>query len=129
MATEIDPIDEHVGWRIKMRRSTIGMTQQALGEELGLTFQQVQKYEKGANRVSASKLYKIAQSLKVQPEYFFEEMDEDGETSQPVPEAVNRQTLLLLASFVRLPRGMRQTILALVRELEGRELALSPAAE
>ena len=67
-----DPTDRHVGARIRMRRLMIGMTQIALGDALGVTFQQVQKYEKGANRVGASRLQHIANILQVTPTFFFE---------------------------------------------------------
>lgn len=67
-----DPVDVHVGQRIRMRRLMVGVTQTQLADELGLTFQQVQKYEKGTNRVSCSKLYAICKVLDVAPEYFFE---------------------------------------------------------
>ncbi len=67
-----NPIDVHVGARLRMRRVLQGMSQENLGERLDLTFQQVQKYEKGANRVSASRLYQIGEILKVPVEFFFE---------------------------------------------------------
>jgi len=66
-----NPIDIHVGARLRMRRVLQGMSQENLGEKLDLTFQQVQKYEKGANRVSASRLYQIGEILKVPVEFFF----------------------------------------------------------
>jgi transcriptional regulator with XRE-family HTH domain len=66
------PIDRHVGARIRMQRMVRGMSQTKLGNAVGVTFQQVQKYEKGANRVSASRLQRIANVLKVQPDFFFE---------------------------------------------------------
>jgi len=68
----IHPIDTYVGARIRMRRHMLGMTQTALANALGLTFQQVQKYEKGTNRVSASKLQQIGEALKVPAPFFFE---------------------------------------------------------
>ena len=66
------PIDVHVGRRVKMRRMLIGMSQEKLGEQLGLTFQQVQKYEKGANRVGASRLWDLSRILEVPVRFFFE---------------------------------------------------------
>jgi transcriptional regulator with XRE-family HTH domain len=66
------PIDVHVGRRVKMRRMLVGMSQEKLGEQLGLTFQQVQKYEKGANRIGASRLWDLSRILEVPPRYFFE---------------------------------------------------------
>ena len=67
-----NPIDQHVGSRVRMRRAILGMTQEKLGLALGLTFQQVQKYEKGTNRIGASRLQAIAKILDVPPSYFFE---------------------------------------------------------
>ena len=66
-------IDRHVGGRLRLRRALIGMSQEKLGEALGLTFQQVQKYEKGTNRIGASRLSQIAHVLGVAPSYFFDE--------------------------------------------------------
>ena len=65
-------IDTHVGTRVRLRRTLLGMSQEKLGEALGLTFQQVQKYERGSNRISASNLYEIARTLKVSIAWFFE---------------------------------------------------------
>lgn len=67
-----NPIDRHVGSRVRMRRAMLSMSQEKLGEALGLTFQQIQKYEKGTNRISASRLKQISQILEVPPSYFFE---------------------------------------------------------
>jgi len=69
-----NPVDVHVGSRIRLRRMMIGMSQERLGESLGLTFQQVQKYEKGANRVGASRLFAISNILEVPVEFFFADM-------------------------------------------------------
>ena len=67
-----NPIDVHVGSRIRLRRTLLGMSQERLAEAIGLTFQQVQKYERGANRVSASKLWEIAAALKTPVAYFYD---------------------------------------------------------
>ena len=67
-----NPTDKHVGSRVRMRRMMLGMSQEKLGDALGLTFQQVQKYEKGTNRIGASRLQQIAQILQVQVSFFFE---------------------------------------------------------
>jgi transcriptional regulator with XRE-family HTH domain len=67
-----NPIDRHVGSRVRMRRMLIGISQEKLGEALGLTFQQVQKYEKGTNRIGASRLHRIASVLGVPVEFFYE---------------------------------------------------------
>src|SRR5947208_15674993 len=68
----LNPIDKHVGSRVRMRRMMLGMSQEKLGDALGLTFQQVQKYEKGTNRISASRLQQISHILQVPPAFFFE---------------------------------------------------------
>ncbi len=72
-----NPVDVHVGARVRMRRMLIGMSQEKLGESLGLTFQQVQKYEKGSNRIGASRLYQIGSVLGVPIEFFFEGLERD----------------------------------------------------
>src|ERR1700746_100348 len=69
-----NPTDVHVGARVRWRRTLLGMSQEKLGEAIGLTFQQVQKYERGANRVGASRLYDLSQVLDVPVSYFFEEI-------------------------------------------------------
>jgi len=68
-----DPIDVYVGSRIRLRRNILGMSQEKLGEQLGITFQQIQKYEKGTNRVGASRLQAISEILEVPVSFFFEE--------------------------------------------------------
>jgi transcriptional regulator with XRE-family HTH domain len=77
--TKRDPnfVDRHVGNRVRMRRLLVGMSQEKLGELLGITFQQVQKYEKGSNRVSASRLYQISRVLGVPVQYFYDELKSD----------------------------------------------------
>jgi transcriptional regulator with XRE-family HTH domain len=77
--TKRDPnfVDRHVGNRVRMRRLLVSMSQEKLGELLGITFQQVQKYEKGSNRVSASRLYQISRVLGVAVQYFYDELKED----------------------------------------------------
>lgn len=74
---EPNPIDVHVGKRIRLRRTILHITQQQMADMLGLTFQQVQKYEKGANRVGASRLWDISKVLQVPMGFFFEDMDDD----------------------------------------------------
>ena len=70
------PIDVHVGSRVRLRRTLLGMSQEKLGEALGLTFQQVQKYERGTNRVGASRLYELTKVLDVDLAYFFEDLQD-----------------------------------------------------
>jgi transcriptional regulator with XRE-family HTH domain len=78
-----NPIDVHVGGRVRLRRTLLGMSQEKLGEALGLTFQQVQKYERGANRIGASRLYDLSRVLEVPVSYFFEDMDEEMMAASP----------------------------------------------
>jgi len=79
------PIDVHVGSRIRLRRTLMGMSQEKLGEALGLTFQQVQKYERGVNRVGASRLFDLARVLDVPVSFFFDDMPEPLATAYGVP--------------------------------------------
>lgn len=78
-----DPVDIHVGARVRLRRTLLGMSQDTLGKALGLTFQQIQKYERGANRMGSSRLFRIANLLQVDVSYFFDEMPE-GMGKQPI---------------------------------------------
>ena len=75
------PIDVHVGSRIRLRRTLLGMSQERLGESLGLTFQQVQKYERGVNRVGASRLFDLSRVLDVPISFFFDDMPDTLSTS------------------------------------------------
>ncbi len=79
----VRPVDLHVGIRVRQRRVLLGMTQTDLANTMGLTFQQVQKYEKGMNRISASRLYGLSQVFDVTVEYFFEDMPPDIAASSP----------------------------------------------
>lgn len=76
MNSEPDAVDVHVGNRVRLRRRELGLSQERLAQSLGLTFQQVQKYERGVNRISASRLFRIAQVLRVSVSSFFEGLDE-----------------------------------------------------
>lgn len=98
--TTPEPVDKHVGARIRLRRKLLGLSQSALGDALGLTFQQIQKYERGGNRVSASKLYDAAKTLGVPVSYFFEGLADPVEPGSPI--AVE-DPVLVLAS---LPHGL-----------------------
>lgn len=78
-------LDVHIGMRLRLRRLMLGLSQEVLGDKLALTFQQVQKYEKGTNRISASRLYEIAEVLNVPLQYFFEDFtDPDNEGTPPL---------------------------------------------
>ena len=76
MATKPNPIDIHVGKRLRLRRTLLGMSQERLGELLGLTFQQVQKYERGVNRIGSSRLFELGQILDVPIAFFFDDLPE-----------------------------------------------------
>ncbi|MEP2980014.1 MAG: helix-turn-helix domain-containing protein [Lentilitoribacter sp.] len=78
-----NPIDVHVGSRIRLRRTMLSMSQEKLGEALGITFQQIQKYEKGTNRVGASRLQNISSVLNVPVSFFFEDAPGDQASEQP----------------------------------------------
>ena len=88
----VNPIDLHVGGRVRMRRKFLGLSQTDLGEALGLTFQQVQKYERGSNRISASKLFETARTLKVPVAYFFEGYG-DSEAVEGFSESQSEQAI------------------------------------
>jgi transcriptional regulator with XRE-family HTH domain len=127
-----NPVDRHVGFRIRDLRKRLRISQERLAEELGLTFQQVQKYEKGSNRVSASKLYEIARALKVQVGYFFEGLaDPATDAAYGVAEPEQAAFVHDLAStpeaaeIARLLSGLkarrRKLVLEMVRQLAGQD--------
>ncbi|HVK91817.1 MAG TPA: helix-turn-helix transcriptional regulator [Mycoplana sp.] len=84
-----NPIDIHVGSRIRLRRTMLGMSQEKLGENLGITFQQIQKYEKGTNRVGASRLQNISSILNVPVSFFFEDVPGESSGSPGMAEAAS----------------------------------------
>jgi len=113
-----DPIDVHVGARIRKRRLSLGMSQEKLSKPLGLTFQQVQKYENASNRVSASKLFKIASILEVSVMHFYEGVDPGGKIIYPVDDSpAARRTLELCRHFDNLNEKHSDIAFKLVREL------------
>ncbi|MBV6634150.1 MAG: helix-turn-helix transcriptional regulator [Alphaproteobacteria bacterium] len=134
------PVDMHVGLRLRQRRTLLGMSQERLGDALGLTFQQVQKYERGANRIGASRLFHLSRLLDVSVNYFFDDMPADvlaiyegpGEaTTEPVagfgeePQArldndpmARKETLDLVRAYYSIgDTGVRRRILDLARTL------------
>lgn len=82
-----DPVDVHVGARLRLRRNLLGLSQEQLGTASSLTFQQIQKYERGANRISASRLYQLAKILNVSVSWFFEEMPATSKNSQELSDS------------------------------------------
>jgi len=122
------PVDRHVGLRIRMRRKELGISQEKLAEALGLTFQQVQKYERAANRVSASKLFEIARALNTSVAYFYVGLatNEELEAEAAAPNLEAHAFLLtpegaeLAALFPKLGRTrVRRKMLELVRAIAG----------
>jgi transcriptional regulator with XRE-family HTH domain len=125
-----NPIDKHVGSRVRMRRIMLGMSQEKLGDALGLTFQQVQKYEKGTNRIGASRLQQIAQILQVPVSFFFEGApvlhgQADGLREAPSPAYVSdflatSEGLALTKAFMRIKDAkLRRRIVDLVKGIAG----------
>ena len=129
------PVDTHVGARMRQRRTLLGMSQTKLGDSVGLTFQQVQKYERGSNRIGSSRLYEFAKVLDVPVSYFFDEMPANalagrpmsgrgrkgfGETGTPFEQEkdplIKRETLELVRAYykVREPR-VRKRIFEMVK--------------
>ncbi|WP_368187014.1 helix-turn-helix domain-containing protein [Aestuariibius sp. HNIBRBA575] len=115
------PVDVHVGKRIRHRRWMIGTTQQQLAEKVGIKFQQIQKYETGMNRVSASRLWDIAHALDVPVSFFFEGLaagdmpQTDG--SMPSDILSDREALELLRSYYAIPENQRRRLFDLARVL------------
>lgn len=125
-----NPIDRHVGSRVRLRRMLAGVSQEKLGEGLGLTFQQVQKYEKGSNRISASRLQQIAKMLDVEVSFFFEGAPtgdmptggfSDAASSSYVSDFMGTsEGVQLTKAFARIKDGkVRRRIIDLVEALAG----------
>ncbi len=116
------PVDVHVGKRVRHRRWMVGMTQQQLAEHVGIKFQQIQKYETGMNRVSASRLWDIAETLSVPVSFFFEGLDSgaDGiEGAEPLPGDIlaDKEALELVRSYYAIPETQRRRLFELARVL------------
>ena len=112
-----DPVDIHVGARVRERRVSLGMSQTKLGECLGLTFQQIQKYERGTNRLSASKLWALSHFFDVPIEWFFEGL---GELSQGQEDVMTKTEARQLArNYLACPRPTRDRLRALIRATAG----------
>jgi len=118
------PVDLYVGARLRIRRKVLGLSQTQLAEALGITFQQIQKYERGANRISASKLYEAARLLQSPVSYFFEGLDEtaqgedDGFAQRMTQFVATPEGLELAGLFPRLgDRRLRRRVVDLVRAM------------
>lgn len=127
-----NPTDKHVGSRVRMRRMMLSMSQEKLGEALGLTFQQVQKYEKGTNRIGASRLQQISAILQVPVSFFFEGaptvgLPSPGMSEAPSPTYISdflatSDGLALTKSFMRIKDAkLRRRIVDLVEQIAGEE--------
>jgi transcriptional regulator with XRE-family HTH domain len=127
-----NPVDKHVGAKLRARRTQLGMSQSILAEALGLTFQQVQKYEKGVNRIGAGRLQQIAQILQMPVESFFEGLPhERGQRRVPtdVPDVqyvadylATADGLQLTKAFMKIPNAkLRRSIVNLVEQLANSE--------
>lgn len=127
-----NPVDVHVGGRVRLRRTLLGYSQEKLGDALGLTFQQVQKYERGANRIGASRLFDLSRVLDVPVSFFFDDMP-DQPTPSPAAEGgmtdvpqvgfeadpmAKRETLELVRAYYRIPDGaVRKRVFDLAKAL------------
>jgi transcriptional regulator with XRE-family HTH domain len=134
-----NPIDVHVGSRVRLRRTLKGMSQEKLGDAIGLTFQQVQKYERGANRISASRLYELSKVLDVPVSFFFDDLphlplDESFDASQmslsghSVPDDMmfKRETLELVRAYFRIPDdATRRALYNLVKATAAADLVVT----
>ncbi|HLT77491.1 MAG TPA: helix-turn-helix transcriptional regulator [Ferrovibrio sp.] len=125
-----NPVDVHVGNRLKLRRTMIGMSQDKLGQTIGLTFQQIQKYEKGTNRIGASRLYQFATVLDVPPGWFFEGLEgqpveaRNGTLLEAAPQETpplatfSREDIELLRAFQSVTNPtLRRRVMELVRAM------------
>lgn len=115
------PVDVHVGSRVRLRRTLLGMSQESLGQSVGLTFQQIQKYERGANRIGASRLFEFSRILDVPVSYFFEEMPDEVKAADPDDRDIDvqsdddslseRETLELVRAYYRIKNPARRKAL------------------
>ena len=120
------PVDVHVGKRVRHRRWMVGMTQQQLGDIVGIKFQQIQKYETGMNRISASRLWDIAQALDVSISFFFEGFESEEVAAEAAMAATqdtrgdllaDKEALELVRSYYAIPEAQRRRLFDLARVL------------
>lgn len=133
MAANPDPIDIHVGSRVRLRRTLLGMSQEKLGDALGLTFQQIQKYERGANRIGSSRLFKLSQILDVPVSFFFDDMPEEVEQANrglseshaepfEADQLSRRETLELVRAYYKIEEPkVRKRMFELVKSIAQHE--------
>ena len=118
----VHPVDLHVGKRIRQRRWLVGMTQQQLAEKVGIKFQQIQKYEAGANRVSASRLWDISEAMDAPVNFFFEGIENEvtaaGTTKSVALDLMgDKKALDLVRSYYSIPENQRRRLFDLARVL------------
>lgn len=113
------PVDVHVGKRVRHRRWLAGMTQQQLAENVGIKFQQIQKYETGMNRISASRLWDIAKAMDVPVSYFFDGLNENEDDDNEVQGDIlaDKEALDLVRSYYAIPEQQRRRLFDLARVL------------
>jgi transcriptional regulator with XRE-family HTH domain len=112
------PVDVHVGQRVRQRRWMIGMTQQQLGNKVGIKFQQIQKYETGTNRISASRLWDIAAALEVPVSFFFEGLNRDELGAYGQGDILtDKEALELIRAYYSIPETQRRRLFDLARVL------------
>ena len=122
------PVDTHVGKRARLRRTMLGMSQEVVANALGITFQQLQKYERGTNRMSASRLYELSKTLKVPVSYFFDEYQDANANQQGMAETdapafeheqvYNRETMELMRFFYKIESPkVRKRVFDLVKSV------------
>lgn len=121
-----NPVDLHIGQRVRHRRWLLGMTQQQLAQSVGIRFQQIQKYESGANRISASRLWDLSQALDIPVSFFFEGLGlakTDEKVNGQVETGVlqNKETMDLIRAYYGLEEGPRRRLLELAKALSGSE--------
>jgi transcriptional regulator with XRE-family HTH domain len=117
-------IDQHVGERIRLRRTELGLTQEQLADTLDVSYQQIQKYETGANRISAGRIYEIARKLRVEIGYFFEGLEpDDGVVAPPLEHGGRQRTAIeLVRKFAQIKDPeVRAAITGLVKTIVDRE--------
>ena len=128
-----DPVDVHVGSRVRLRRTLLGLSQEKLGEAVGLTFQQIQKYERGANRIGASRMYDLSHVLDVPVAFFFEDMPDEIKKRDDTPSdslgvhtleeadkdpLTRRETLELVRAYYKVGNGaVRKRVFELIKSL------------
>lgn len=118
----VHPVDSHVGRQIRNRRKLLGMTQQELGQSVGIRFQQIQKYESGANRVSASRLWELSRALGVPIDFFYQGLEPANGANDNTPMIDpsvmdNKETIDLLRAYYGLQEQPRQRLLELAKAI------------